>query len=123
MSICSFSGSLVPCVHGAEGVSEALVPRGLCFVVPCLPSWGRAGWAPGTVSPCTAELFLCIFRVISALVNHAGCLASGGCQGMTCPRAVSLGRVTMPLEWWECPVGKEEVGMNRVKSMQCGVPR
>lgn len=123
LPICSFSGPLVPCIYRAEGISEELVPRGLCFVVPCLPSWSRAGWAPGTVSPCRAELFLWIFRVISALLNHSGCLALGRCQGMTCPRAVSLGRVTMPLEWWECPVRKEEVGMNRVKSVQCGVPR
>lgn len=42
---------------------------------------------------------------------------------MTSPRAVSLGRVTMPLEWWERPVRKEEVGMNSVTSMRCGVPR
>lgn len=102
LPICSLSGSLVPYIYRAEGVSEELVPHGLCFVVPWLPSWSRAWWAPGTVSPGTAELFPWIFSVISALVNHSG---FKGASGDDSPCAVSPGRVTMPLVWWECPVG------------------
>lgn len=47
LPICSSSGSLVPYIYGGEGISEELVPHGLCFVVPWLPSWSRARWAPG----------------------------------------------------------------------------
>lgn len=102
LPIYSLGGSLVPYICRAEGVSEELVPHGLCFVVPWLPSWSRARWAPGTVSPGTAELFPWIFGVISALVNHSG---FKGASGDDSPCAVSTGRVTMPLVWWECPVG------------------
>lgn len=126
LPVCSFSGSLVPHIYRAAGISEEHVPRGLCSVVPWLPSWGRALWAPGTVSPCPAELFPWISGVIPALGNHSGCLASEGCQGMTSPRAVPLGRVTMPLGMVGMsflPVGKEEVGTDGVQSVQCGVPR